>query len=356
MAAEPAGHRLATVAPGGALNPPATQPQVRLHKGRACSVPVCGGGSLHVHIHHHVCTGHLTHSLTPLNPLKTSLNPSESLEALSRLVEQPEWILTISHIFAHAHTAPLPLRQLAGLLVKNEAFAHLAAMNHDCQVQVKAHMLVALAAPQPALRSTAATLVAQYSAAFPLTHWTDLLAQIGSTVGTGAAGVAAAAAAAEVEAEAALHGAMSALHRICEDSLEKLFMEGEKAMLEALLGSVLHLLGHQDPTIALLAIQTFTSTLWMLDSRGRASRVGISTFLDAFVHGIGALANDPRPSIRVEVCKAVTELMSVHYKVLGPSLDPMCTFMLAKMTDASAGVVMEACEMFRILATKVQPT
>jgi len=215
-------------------------------------------------------------------------------------------------------------------------------MNAQCQNQVKANMLQALGHADDSIRGTAATLISQYTAAFPLGQWRDLLTHINGVVEHPA----------EVGSVAVLLGALSALKQICEDSLEKLFMECDRTVLEHLLSHVLRLLAHPSNAVRLLAVRTFTLTLWMLDGSGGTSRVSVHSFLGPFISGIGALANDSDAAIRLEVCRAVTELCSVHLRVLGSHLEPMTAFMLSKLEDSSAPVVMEACDMLRTLASR----
>lgn len=90
--------------------------------------------------------------------LQALSNPAQhdhqaSLRALHELVRTPEFILTMSYLFAHGgQQMHLSVRQLAGLLVKNEAFVHMAQLPQEHQQQVKQCMLCAMLAREDPIR------------------------------------------------------------------------------------------------------------------------------------------------------------------------------------------------------------
>jgi transportin-1 len=309
-----------------------------------------------------------------------------------------------------ATAVPPDLRQLAGLVIKNQAFPHIAtSLDVTALARLQQELGVALEAPQADLRNIAALLVARLVSGFTPSIWVSTVLQCAHKL-DGVSG-AAAAVAAEAAADAAASGAgplstaamsaavaasgslsnadktaffaadgcLTALRRVCEDSAERLFMETENRSLDYIVPRLLSLFRCAESSIRLRAVESINSLLYLMPGTnhgeektggdgssssgsssssssssggGKNALVGagaLALHLQGFLEGLALLSSDADPRIRRAVCTGVNSLAINGLALLGPLLDGICGFMAAAVGDSDEGVALEACEFWVVL-------
>jgi transportin-1 len=76
--------------------------------------------------------------------------------------------------------------------------------------------------------------------------------------------------------------------------------------------------------------------------------------LDAFIQLLFALATDPSPDVRKNVCQALVQLVDVRPDKIAPAIKDVVRYMLISTEDADEMVALEACEFW--LAVVEQPS
>ena len=144
------------------------------------------------------------------------------------------------------------IRQLAGLVIKNYAFKHLHNLPPVVQQLVKQEMVAALSDILTDIRNTAAILVGKISESFMIDTWADVIPHLLNMLEYSQHGQL-----------VVVDGALQAVRRMCEDSVEKLSMDTVRRPLDSLLPKLIALLACPDETIRLRALETINSTLFL---------------------------------------------------------------------------------------------
>ena len=169
----------------------------------------------------------------------------------------PNTVLHILHVFSRGaayETIGLSpdIRQLAGLVIKNYAFKHLHNLPPIVQQLVKQEMVAALSDILTDIRNTAAILVGKISESFMIDTWADVIPHLLNMLEYSQHGQL-----------VVVDGALQAVRRMCEDSVEKLSMDTVRRPLDSLLPKLIALLACPDETIRLRALETINSTLFL---------------------------------------------------------------------------------------------
>ena len=144
------------------------------------------------------------------------------------------------------------IRQLAGLVIKNYAFKHLHTLPPIVQQLVKQEMVAALSDILTDIRNTAAILVGKISESFVIDTWADVIPHLLNMLEYSQHGQL-----------VVVDGALQAVRRMCEDSVEKLSMDIVRRPLDSLIPKLIALLACPDETIRLRALETINSTLFL---------------------------------------------------------------------------------------------
>jgi len=318
-----------------------------------------------------------------------------ALRSLDEYVVNPDFVLIMLHVFAHGaqyeSVGLTPdLRQLAGLIIKNYVFPHLARLPNNVQARLKSEVVVVLQDNIVDIRKTAAILVGRISDSFPSSTWSDMLPSIVHYLDMSL-----------YRAQpTAVDGSLQAIRHICEDSALKLSLDEINRPLDALVPRLLALLHCPEASIRINALGSYNSLLYLLSPRGFSSdslRSRNSSFNDIdvplgavnvdsttamgymfhsstsptgatspptlghaaqsplmlhmnnFIQHLSRLASDEQAKIRGAVCQAITTISSFHVAVLDGCWNDVCLFMLAALQDSEESVAIESCEFWAVL-------
>jgi len=232
-------------------------------------------------------------------------------QALGQSVTNPSTVLHILNVSSRGaayETAGLSpdIRQLAGLVIKNYAFQHLPRLPPAVQQMVKQEIIHALTDALTDIRNTAAILVGKISESFPIDTWADVLPSLLQMLDLAQHGQLVVA-----------DGALQAVRRMCEDSVEKLSMDTARRPLDSLLPRLIALFACPEDVIRLRALETINSTLFLFSpsaaphsgssssgsshpaptaSAGSASMTPTSSFNSLSSHGSMAAGSGGRPA------------------------------------------------------------
>ncbi len=134
---------------------------------------------------------------------------SAAQASLTQFGSKPEFITCLNHLFADASQAPLHLRQLAGLLLKNRVKGGcLGDASHALKDDVKRGALKALGSSEVALRKVAGTLVTTSVSLLGIADWPHLVPTLCSMLAN--------------EDLSSVEGALDAILKLCQDNAEEL--------------------------------------------------------------------------------------------------------------------------------------
>ncbi len=134
---------------------------------------------------------------------------SAAQASLMQFASKPEFITCLNHLFADASQAPLHLRQLAGLLLKNQVKGgYLEDASPASKDDLKRGALKTLASSEEALRKVAGTLITTLVSLLGIASWPHLVPTLCSMLTS--------------EDLGPIEGAFDAILKLCEDNAEEL--------------------------------------------------------------------------------------------------------------------------------------
>ncbi|KAJ1409763.1 armadillo-type protein, partial [Ochromonadaceae sp. CCMP2298] len=348
----------------------------------------------------------LAQSVALLTALRDPARPDHTLamSSLDEHVSNPSFVLVMLHVFANQHAAPCDLRQLAGLIIKNYVFPHLARLPGQVQAALKGRVVQVLQDAEPAIRNTAAILVGKISDSFPVATWSDMLPPILAHLDISQ----------YVQNPIGVEGALAAVQRICEDSALKLGLDEVNRPLDLLIPRLLGLLSCPDKGIRSAALSSYNSLLYLLSSRGQGMGTGggsplrsrnssdndeegmgqggqgqggqegwgqgqggqggqegwgqgqgqgqghsgspspsaavpLLLHMRPFIEALSTLTSDQHAPVRKGVCQAITTIASLHVAALDPYFADICQFMLVALQDSEESVAIEGCEFWAVV-------
>jgi transportin-1 len=142
---------------------------------------------------------------------------------------------------------------------------------------------------------------------------------------------------------------MSGLSKICEDSnkmLDSTEFNGQRP-LDFMVPKFIHY--GKSPNYKIRA-----TALFCLNQFTFIRSQSLFANLDAFIQLLFALATDPSPDVRKNVCQALVQLVDVRPDKIAPAIKDVVRYMLISTEDADEMVALEACEFW--LAVAEQPS
>ncbi len=138
-----------------------------------------------------------------------TVEESAAQASLTQFGSKPEFITCLTNLFADAEQAPVHLRQLAGLLLKNRVKGGcLRDASHASKNDVKRGALKALASSEVALRKAAGTLVTTLVSLLGIAGWPHLVPTLCCMLAS--------------EDLGSVEGAFDAILKLCEDNAKEL--------------------------------------------------------------------------------------------------------------------------------------
>lgn len=267
------------------------------------------------------------------------------------------------HAFAKGYTyestldLTVDVRQLAGLITKNYILTLLPHLDLGMQQFVKSNILCAMGDPLPDIRNTAATLAGRIFEAFVPLIWGDMMPPLLHML--------------NLSSHGQIHqteGALLAIHRMCEDSPERISMEMKPGCVCAdLIPQLFSLFScRENAMIRQRALESVNSLIFLISSEtadyvsdasgGRwkgssmsSSGNSLTPYLGHLLTGLASLATDPHAGVRKAVCHSFVLIASFSPDILDLKNGSVCQFMVNAVRDKDDTVAMEACEFWTVL-------
>jgi len=288
----------------------------------------------------------------------TRSDHGRALASLDEHGANPSFVLVMMHVFSagaqyQAQGLTTDLRQLAGLIIKNYVFKHLAILPVNVQTMLKKQIVQVLQDSIADIRKTGAILAGKISKSFPVTTWCDMLPPILQMLDVGLFPT----------HLCVLEGALEATQRICEDSALKLAQDSANRPLDTLIPKLLALMTCSEASIRISALSSYNALLYLLNpanfdtdhhnQTNSTSAMGNASYLithmNAFIQNLAHLSTDPNTKVRTLVCQAITTISTTHVAVLDAYFDNICVFMLAALQDTQECVAIESCEFWAVM-------
>ena len=252
--------------------------------------------------------------------------PCWRLACLQRLVENassPQFNSYLVRIMA-SHPGPIdmPTRQLAGLLLKQNAEKHFAAWPADVQAFIKNEVQAAMGHADRHIRSTVGTVISSIISAVRIPAWPELLGIIAKNLDPAAQ-------------ETCMDGALRTAAMLCEDWPEDINSERLGYPLNTLLPKFILFFKHPNPLFRRLALQCCINFIIEMPA-------AMVTNMAAYLAGLSAMTTDTDPQVRKLVCNSIVAMTEERLDLLMPHIVHILAFMKHSMSDKDERVQVRA--------------
>jgi len=254
------------------------------------------------------------------------------------------------------HAVPTDLRQLAGLIVKNYAFARLPLFVSPVLQEVQLQLLVLLDDHDLDARRTAAMLIGKMAQMFPVASWSDLMPPLLSKLeflmmSAGAGATSTLNSQGDQSTISLKDGTMLAVERICEDASARLSLDDKHQILDRLVPMLIGLMRHPQASIRVSALTCCNCLLQLqlgssdetadnredgetaVSSDSSSSLDPIMTNTPGLIAALSGLTHDTVHQVRRLVCQCICILASHHVAALQPYFPSICEFMVQSLLD-----------------------
>ena len=303
-----------------------------------------------------------------------------------------EFALLMLHIFVKGgryDNLPTDLRQLAGVIVKNECIGLFNIGTGQTRQQnlydeglktlldtLQMSLLEGISDDDPDIRRTAAALFGRVAECYEGGYWVPLIPTIVETVSStlvlmnncGEQNKKFVGEKSLTSLQTLIEAQLYTLRLVCEDASEKLALHSSRP-LDMLVPMFLNILQLSNSTgeydgAQLNTLVSMNALLYLgasnkvrrLSGGGResprqdnASQMqsggsAIILHMNTFCNSLGSLAYSKNSSIRRCVCQSLCQLMTEQPATLGGGLSTVCEYMAKAIFDVEEGVAIEACE------------
>ena len=267
-----------------------------------------------------------------LNQLLTLFKASQSAtNAQHRAIQQqlndfnviPEYNSYLAYILNVLKNEDGAVRQMAGLMLKNNVKEHWYSLQPGVQEYVRENLLGSLGDPQKYIRTTVGSCITTVIYAGGLEAWPTLVPTLYRML--------------DSESEDFVDGALAALNKICEDSPDRLAKDVQSQPLQFLIPKFLSFFGHQRPLFRKYGLGCINHFVLLMPP-------ALRQHIDQYLQGLFALATDPSPEVRCSVCQALVMLLDAALEKLAPHMPQIVQYMLTATADDDSSVALEACE------------
>ena len=214
------------------------------------------------------------------------------------------------------------LRQLAGLLLKQNVEKHFASWPADAQAFIKAQALAAVGHSDRHIRRTVGSIITAIVSRVRLRGWVELLPALSAMLDPGAS-------------EAAMDGSLQACAILCEDFPDDLLSAELGHPLNTLLPKFMLFFKHPKPTFKRLALKCCINFIIEMPPAMVAQSA-------AYLAGLSALTTDADAGVRALVCNSLVALTAERMDLLMPHIAPILAFFLHSMSDVDDRVQVRA--------------
>ncbi|KAL1499861.1 hypothetical protein AB1Y20_012544 [Prymnesium parvum] len=228
------------------------------------------------------------------------------------------------------------VRQLAGLVLKNNVKEHWASVSPQVREYVQAALLQSIDDPESYIRATVSSCISTITYIAGLEGWPALLPTLYQMLDSPNVN--------------AVDGAFATLSKICEDSCEKLAADANQQPLHLLIPKFISFFSSPHEQLRYYAVGCVNHFILLYVEPLKQERGN----MDAYLQALFGLANDPSSNVRKSLCQAVVMLLEVALDKLLPHMRDVVQYMLRATADEDEYVALEACEFWSsICETKV---
>eukprot|EP00741_Cyanophora_paradoxa_P008025 tig00001239_g7764.t1 len=273
-----------------------------------------------------------------LQLLKDSRSPNNAVHRqiqaqLESFNAIPDFNKYLCFILVHMKSEAEDIRQMAGLLLKNNVRGRYAQLNADVQNYIKEEVVKALGDPQHFIRSTVGTVIVTIATSAGFEAWPGLVQYLIGLLDSPDLYV--------------IDGAFDALYKICEDMNEALDSDKLGRPLNVLIPKLLTFFPSPHENFRKQALGCINQFILVAPN-------ALLVHMDSFLQGLFSLATDASAEVRKRVCMALVMLLEVRLDVLLPHIQNVIEYILHATQDADEYVALEACEFWSAFAeTKV---
>ena len=235
----------------------------------------------------------------------------------------PEYNSYLAYILNQLKQEEGAVRQLAGLMLKNNVKEHWRKLTPEVQEYVRENLLGSLGDPQKYIRTTVGSCITTIIYVAGLDAWPTLVPMLYRML--------------DSPEDSLVDGALSALNKICEDSPDKLAKDVTSQPLHFLVPKFLTFFGHSQPLFRKYGVGCINHFVLLMPP-------ALVQHMDQYLQGLFALATDPSPDVRCSVCQALVMLLDANLEKLAPHIPAVVQYMLGATADPDATVALEACE------------
>lgn len=263
---------------------------------------------------------------------------AEARRALEDAKKQPDLANYLVYLLVTPESgADTELRATAGILLKNDVRTGYRLLDSAVQGYIKSECVKGLLDQSSLVRNITGNVITTLLSQAGIMGWPEILPQLMSMTETD-----------DIHAQ---EGAMSALSKICEDSASDLDKEynGQRP-LKYMISKFLSLTHSGSSKVRSLSIFCLTQFI-ILQSQS------LLIHLDEVLNSLFALASDPDPDTRRNICGAFASLLEVRPDKLLPHLEGVINYSLHCIKDEDEQVAAEGCEFILGLAesTSIDP-
>uniref|UniRef100_A0A6U4NCF6 Importin N-terminal domain-containing protein n=1 Tax=Hemiselmis andersenii TaxID=464988 RepID=A0A6U4NCF6_HEMAN len=245
--------------------------------------------------------------------------------------EMPDFGCYMLLVFCKMPEAPMQLRQLAGLELKNTIRLQHHKMDPNVLTFVRQSIIDVLGAEERRSRMIAAQIITTLLSIVTLDAWPELIPGIIAKL--------------DAQGTGGSQGAMAAMILVCEDHNNALCSQQHADTLAAILAKLMAQMQSSDAEFRAGAIRCVKHFILRLPN-------ALVVNLPAFLNGLLALHKDASPEVRKEMCQSLCLLVEVKADFLA---DPqICQFVIEFLLwttehDSDYDVKKEACEFWSSL-------
>lgn len=244
----------------------------------------------------------------------------------------------LCYILVHPVPIPVPgmdareyhvVRCSAAMLMKNNISLIPSSLSPQTLSYIKSELLQGLRDADTGIRNFTGNVITELLRKGGIMAWSDVLAQLITMVeGKDPSG-------ADLPV-AVQEGAMSALKKVCQDSKKALDKDPQRP-LAIMIPKFLQFTHHPSSVIQADSLETINIFLPMRSEAVLAN-------IDALVESLFRLGNNPHPSLRREVCRALVHLVDIRPDKIAPIMSGVVDYLVQQQNDTDMDVALDAAE------------
>lgn len=262
-------------------------------------------------------------SQSPLNEIRHQVD--QEIKALNQV---PDFFSYLIFVFARMQDEDEATRSVAGILLKNNLAIYFDSIDRSVLEVIKQESLSCVGDTSHLVRATAGIIITSIANRGTLASWPELLPSLVELLSS--------------TNYNCCEGAISTLHKICEDVQRELESDVFAGTLNGMLHKFIEYFHHESPKVRSHALGCVNQFII-------GNSQALLPLLDVFIERLYKLAEDKDPTVRKNVCQALVLLMDSCASQLMPQMPSIINYMLMSTQDTDDNVALEACEFWLVL-------